>query len=65
MTDKSNLDNPDKSVTEKKELKEAPLEAQIDRAQTHKNDIGNRRKSGLSKREIMEELNRARFPWEE
>lgn len=43
---------------------EAP-ETQDEKANPTKNQTYRERKSALSKREIMEELSRQRFPWEE
>lgn len=69
MTDKSSSENPAQKEVEKRQFDEGPLGAE--KAQTHADRArllkhgGGARKSGRSKREIMEELSRARFPWEE
>lgn len=70
MTDKSNVDHLEKLQTEKltslaedssNELAEADA-YQTDREKNRANRSSNTAKS---KREIMEELSRERFPWEE
>jgi hypothetical protein len=68
MTDKSSSKNPDQKEIEKQKSDEGTFgagEAQshADRARSLKYG-GGAQKSGQSKREIMEELSRARFPWE-
>lgn len=37
----------------------------VDRDYSTKPEVTNSRRPGLSKREIMEELSRERFPWDE
>jgi hypothetical protein len=69
MTDKSSSENPaQKEVLKRKSDEEAcateKVQSHADRARLLKHG-GGTRKSGQSKREIMEELSRARFPWEE
>jgi hypothetical protein len=69
MIDKPSPENPDQKEVEKQQShKEAcgaeKAQSHADRARLLKHG-GGARKSGQSKREIMEELSRARFPWEE
>ena len=45
----------------KKELPETPADSERSTEQ----GASNSRRAGLSKREIMEELSRQRFPWDE
>ena len=69
MTDKSSPDNPDQKEVEKQQSDKEACRAE--KAQSHADRArllkygGGAQKSGQSKREIMEELSRARFPWEE
>ena len=44
---------------------EVEIETPSDRESESKRDSGHPRRAGRSKREIMEELSRARFPWDE
>ena len=60
MTNQSNTE-PD----HKEGLQDAENEATADREKEVKQDSGHPRRAGRSKREIMEELSRARFPWDE
>ena len=60
MTNHSNTD-PDN----KEGLQDADKEAPSDREIESKQDSGHPRRAGRSKREIMEELSRTRFPWDE
>lgn len=60
MTNQSNTE-PDN----KEELKDEQTEGLSDRETEDRQDSGHPRKAGRSKREIMEELSRARFPWDD
>lgn len=68
MKDKSNLEHPGKLKAEEPtstadDAKSRPLDANQASLETHR---ANRpTKAAKSKREIMEELSRERFPWEE
>jgi len=68
MTDKSNLEfvgkmNPQKLTSLDEDIKKDQAEILAD--QEHWKKYGTNRRAGSSKREIMEELSRERFPWEE
>lgn len=60
MTNHSNTEADNKKGPQEKE-EEAPS----NRENEDKQDSGHPRRVGRSKREIMEELSRARFPWDE
>ncbi|MBU3626967.1 hypothetical protein ICN48_12080 [Polynucleobacter sp. JS-Safj-400b-B2] len=60
MTNHSNTDSNNKEG-----LLEAKIETPADRESESKQGSGHLRRTGRSKREIMEELSRARFPWDE
>ncbi|QWD59551.1 hypothetical protein [Polynucleobacter sp. MWH-UH35A] len=60
MTNHSNPESDNKA-----ELKREQTEGSLDRETADRQDSGHPRKSGRSKREIMEELSRARFPWDD
>ena len=49
----------------KEELQDDQSETSSKPESDSKQDSGHPRRSGRSKREIMEELSRARFPWDE
>ena len=49
----------------KEELQDDQSETSFKPESDSKQDSGHPRRSGRSKREIMEELSRARFPWDE
>ena len=59
----ANHSNPEPD--NKEELKHEQTEDPSDCETEDKQDSGHPRKAGRSKREIMEELSRARFPWDE
>lgn len=70
MTDESNVElvgkmNPKKLTSLEEDIKKE--QAEILAAQVHwaKHGTNRLKKSAQSKREIMEELSRERFPWEE
>ena len=68
MTDKSNVEfigqmQPKKLTTLADDFKREQAEIFADRE--HWKKYGTNRRSGASKREIMEELRRERFSWEE
>ena len=68
MTDKSNLEFVGKVKAEKltslaEDIKKDQAEIIFDREHWAKYSAN--RRNGASKREIMEELSRERFPWEE
>lgn len=70
MTDQSHLKhsdqiNPQKHTSPKEHADRGQAETVADGEQGLKHGDPNPRKAALSKREIMEELSRARFPWEE
>ena len=60
MTNHSNAE-PDN----KEGLQHEQTETHPNYESEYKQDSGHPRRSGRSKREIMEELSRARFPWDE
>ena len=60
MTNQSNAD-----AENKEGLKHKPTETSSDLETEGKQDSSHPRRAGLSKREIMEELSRARFPWDD
>ena len=59
----TNHSNPESD--NKEELKHEQTEGPSDRETADRQDSGHRRKAGRSKREIMEELSSARFPWDD
>lgn len=68
MTNESNLEfvgklNPKKLTSLEEDRKRGQAEILADQAHWKKN--GTNRQKSLSKSEIMEELSRERFPWEE
>lgn len=68
MTDTSNSENPDPKKLEKQKADEeacrvVQAQSRTDRARLIKHG-GIPQKGSQSKREIMEELSRARLPWE-
>ena len=68
MTDESNVKyvgqiKPQKLTSLAEDLKREQAEIIAD--QEHWKKYGTNRRSGASKREIMEESSRERFPWEE
>ena len=63
MTNKANEGSTDKANSNS--LNNADAETQDKKADLAKNQTYSERKSALSKREIMEELSRQRFPWED
>lgn len=70
MTEEFNLeygdkDKPEKSSAPKEGRKKEQDQALGNQESLAKSDSNRLRKAALSKREIMEELSRARFPWEE
>lgn len=60
MNDHSNPESDNKE-----ELKHGQTEGPSDRETEDRQDSSHPRKAGRSKREIMEELSRARFPWDD
>jgi hypothetical protein len=60
MANPSNTD-----IDNKEELQDLKKEVPADRENEAKQDSGHPRRAARSKREIMEELSRARFPWDE
>ncbi|QWD67816.1 hypothetical protein AOC21_07170 [Polynucleobacter sp. VK25] len=60
MTNQFNTE-PDNKEGLQDVAKEAPSDEEIE----NKQDSSHPRRAGRSKREIMEELSRARFPWDE
>lgn len=70
MTNKSNLEQVEKVETEKLSSSTEDSSNDSANAAAHKTDEGKHEanrptKAAKSKREIMEELSRERFPWEE
>jgi len=70
MTDESNIEFVGKVKTEKlttlaEDSKTEVAEIHADQAHWAKNGTNRSSKAAKSKREIMEELSRERFPWEE
>ena len=70
MTNESNLEfmekmNPKKLASIAKDCKKEQEEILADQAHWAKYGTNRSKKSAQSKREIMEELSRERFPWEE
>lgn len=70
MTDESNLEfvgrmNPQKLTSLAEDSKNELDEILADQAHWAKYGTNRSKKSAQSKREIMEELSRERFPWEE
>jgi len=70
MSNKSRLDsageiNPQTPSSQVEDTKEAQAEMIPDPGTLTGNVVNNSRRSGLSKREIMEDLSRQRFPWDE
>jgi len=70
MTDESNLEysekiNPKKLTSLAEDSKNELAEIHADQAHWKKYGTNRSSKAAKSKREIMEELSRARFPWEE
>jgi len=70
MSNKSTLDcgggaKSETSSSQAEEVKEDQAEMIPDPGTLTGNAANNPRRSGLSKREIMEELSRQRFPWDE
>ena len=68
MTDEANLEfvgkmKPEKLTSLAEDIKKDQAEIIADRE--HWAKYGTNRRNGASKREIMEELSRERFPWEE
>jgi len=63
MTDKSNLEYLEKAETAK--TTSLAEDANNPLADAEKHGANRSTKAAKSKREIMEELNRERFPWEE
>ena len=68
MSDKSNVEfvgqiKPQKLTSLAEDFKKEQAEIIAD--QEHWKKHGTNRRNGASKREIMEELSRERFPWEE
>lgn len=68
MTNDSNLEfagkmNPQRLSSLEEDFKKE--QAEILAGQAHWKKYGNNRRNGQSKTEIMEELSRERFPWEE
>lgn len=68
MTDESSLEflgkmKPKKLTSLAEDIKKDQAEIVSDREHWAKN--GTNRRNGASRREIMEELSRERFPWEE
>ena len=57
--------NPQKSTSIDEDSKKELEEIHADQAHWVKHGTNRSAKSAKSKREIMEELNRERFPWEE
>lgn len=70
MTDKSNLEFVGKAKAEKltslaEDFKKEQAEIHADQAHWAKYGTNRSTRAAKSKREIMEELSRERFPWEE
>jgi hypothetical protein len=70
MTDKSNLEHLGKVGTEKSTSSTEDSRNELANIDAHKTDEKNHganrsTKAAKSKREIMEDLSRERFPWEE
>ena len=70
MTKELNLeyggkDKPQKSPAPKEDCKKEQDQVFGNQESLAKSDSNRLRKAALSKREIMEELSRARFPWED
>ena len=70
MSDKSNLEfvgrmNPKKLTSLEEDFKKEQAEIIADREHWAKYGVNRSKKSAQSKREIMEELSRERFTWEE
>ena len=70
MTDESNVEfvgkmNPKKLISLEEGFKREQAEIIADREHWAKYGTNRSKKSAQSKREIMEELSRERFPWEE
>lgn len=70
MTDKSNLEDLEKVETEKPALSAEDSSNELadrctDKANAEYHEVNHSTKAAKSKREIMEELSRERFPWEE
>ncbi len=65
MTDKDNpsIDKP--AISKEGESSEHSEVHSVSNERQLSQDPRQSRKAGLSKREIMEELSRARFPWDE
>ena len=63
MTNKANEGSADK--TNYNSLNNEDSEIRDKKSDLPKNQAFSERKSALSKREIMEELSRQRFPWED
>ena len=68
MANKSNVEivgkmNPKKLTSLEEDFRKEQAEILAD--QTHWKKCGTNRRKGQSKTEIMEELSRERFPWEE
>jgi hypothetical protein len=61
MTEEKSQASLPKEDDVKKELPETP----VDSERSTEQGVSNSRRAGLSKREIMEELSRQRFPWDE
>lgn len=70
MTDESNVEflgrmNPQKLTSIAEDFKKEQAEILADQVHWAKYGANRSKKSAQSKREIMEELSRERFPWEE
>lgn len=70
MTDEYNVEfvgrlNPKKLTSLEEDFKKGQAEILADQAHWAKYGTNRSKKSAQSKREIMEELSRERFPWEE
>ncbi len=70
MMNESKLDSADeekhqKPPSEDGDAKKERAEDAVDQESSTEHRATNTRKAGVSKREIMEELSRQRFPWDE
>lgn len=69
MTNQSNPDKASQTGADSSDLSTADPGKNIDQASTEKSPQSkvayDQRKAALSKREIMEELSRQRFPWDD
>lgn len=58
-------DDHEKECSDQKGLMHGLAETPFNEANEDQRGFNNSRRASLSKREIMEELSRARFPWDE